>query len=201
MIAHLKGTLLSKKPNQVIVDVQGVGYEVNISLSTYQAVGAEGEPVALQIYTYVREDAILLYGFKTSQEKELFLNLIAVTGVGPKLGIAVLSGATAEELINAIRTGDLNRLVAIPGVGRKTAERIVLELREKMLKLAAAADMPEPILLLEKAQMKEDLISALVNLGYPRSAVEKAIGAILADRTQAPDFEAILKRALKVLTG
>ena len=201
MIAHLKGTLLSKKPNQVIVDVQGVGYEVNISLSTYQAVGAEGEPVALQIYTYVREDAILLYGFKTSQEKELFLNLIGVTGVGPKLGIAVLSGAMSEELINAIRTGDLNRLVAIPGVGRKTAERIVLELREKMLKLAAAADMPEPVLLLEKAQMKEDLISALVNLGYPRSAVEKAVGAILADRTQAPDFEGILKRALKVLTG
>lgn len=201
MIAHLKGLLLSKKTNQVIMDVHGVGYELTVSLSTSQSIAEEGEPATLHVHTHVREDAILLYGFKTFQEKELFLNLIGVTGVGPKLGIALLSGATPEDLINAIRTKNIQRLVAIPGVGRKTAERIVLELREKMLKLAAAADLPEPVQLLEKAQMKEDILSALVNLGYPRLAIEKVLTPILADRSQTPDFETILKRALKVLAG
>ena len=200
MIAHLSGRLLSKKTHQVILDVQGVGYEVTVSLSTYVALGEEGGPASLSVHTHVREDAIVLYGFHSPQEKELFLYLVSVTGVGPKVAMAMLSGASVEELVRAIRGGDLHRLVAIPGVGRKTAERIVLELREKVLKLAALTEVPEPALLLEKAQIKEDLISALTNLGYPRAAVEKAVSGLLADRTQAPDFEAVLKRALKVLS-
>ncbi|MBI1747555.1 MAG: Holliday junction branch migration protein RuvA [Acidobacteria bacterium] len=201
VIAHLRGILFSKKPNQVILDVHGVGYELNISLSTFQRMGAEGEAVSLHVYTHVREEAILLYGFQSISEKEVFLHLLTVTGVGPKLAVALLSGAPTEELIQAIRSNDLRRLVAIPGVGRKTAERIVLELRDKMMKLADAAQLPEPKETAGKALLREDLISALINLGYPRQPTEKAIAALMGDGVTPADFETLLKRALKVLAG
>jgi Holliday junction DNA helicase RuvA len=196
----LSGTLLSKKANLIVVDVHGVGYELNVPLSTFYLLGDEGTSVSLRVYTYVREDAIALYGFKTAREKEFFEFLLNVTGIGPRLAIGLLSGATVEELAQAIRTNDLHRLTAIPGVGRKTAERMVLELRDKMIKFAAPEALPASLQVLEKAQMKEDLVSALVNLSYPRNSAEKAVSTVLADREQDANFESALKRALKILS-
>src|SRR6476660_3779709 len=138
MIAHLSGTLLFKQANSVIVDVAGVGYEVTIPLSTFYDLEDMGSTVQLRIYTHVREDTLQLYGFKTARERELFLKIISVTGIGPKLGITLLSGMTADEMIASIRTNNLARLTLIPGVGRKTAERLVVELREKVADLSTA---------------------------------------------------------------
>src|SRR5688572_32911950 len=138
MIAHLSGTLLSKNPNSVIVDVSGVGYEVNIPVSTFYELEDTGTNVKLRIYTHVKEDALQLYGFKTARERELFINFISVSGIGPKLGIALLSGMSADELIASIKTNNLARLTLIPGVGRKTAERLIVDLREKMAALSTA---------------------------------------------------------------
>src|SRR2546422_5638303 len=180
MIAHLSGTLLSKQATSAIVDVSGVGYEVAIPLSTFYELGEAGEPVQLRIYTHVREDAIQLYGFKTIRERELFLQLISVNGVGPGLAIKLLSGMNADEMIASIRTNNLVRLVAILGVGRKTAERLVVDLRDKIAALSspalegefaakAAAGAPT-----SEDSMRNDAISALANLGYQKSAAEKA---------------------------
>src|ERR1700704_6312962 len=138
MIAHLSGILLSKEPNAVILDVGGVGYEVNIPISTFYDLDDEGSTVKLRIYTHVREDALQLYGFKTARERELFTRLISVSGIGPKLGITLLSGMSADEMIASIRTNNLARLTLIPGVGRKTAERLVVELRDKIASLSSA---------------------------------------------------------------
>src|SRR6185295_4631298 len=138
MIAHLSGTLLSKEPNSVIVDVGGVGYEVIIPISTFYDLEEPGSNVKLRIYTHVREDALQLYGFKTLRERELFMRLISVSGIGPKLGITLLSGMSADEMIASIRTNNLARLTLIPGVGRKTAERLIMELREKVAELSSA---------------------------------------------------------------
>src|SRR6185369_5185159 len=138
MIAHLNGKLLTKEPNAVIVDVAGVGYEVNIPLSTFYELENEGSNVQLRIYTHVKEDALQLYGFKTTRERELFVNFISVSGIGPKLGIALLSGMSTDELIASIKSNNLARLTLIPGVGRKTAERLIVDLREKMTALAAS---------------------------------------------------------------
>src|SRR5712664_2955596 len=138
MIAHLSGTLLYKQPNSVILDVAGVGYEVNIPLSTFYDLADAGSPVQLRIYTHVREDTLQLYGFKTARERELFMRIISVSGIGPKLGITLLSGMSADEMIASIRTNNLARLTLIPGVGRKTAERLVVELREKVAALSSA---------------------------------------------------------------
>ncbi|MBX3277732.1 MAG: Holliday junction branch migration protein RuvA [Acidobacteria bacterium] len=202
MIAHLTGKLFQKQPNSVIVDVAGVGYELTVPLSTFYDLGETGSEVSLRVYTYVREDALLLYGFRTEREKKLFLMLTSVSGIGPKLAITVLSGLSAEELIEAIRSGNLARLVAIPGVGRKTAERLIVELRDKAAALVAAdagadstARAPES----GAADVREDIISALVNLGYQKAAAERAVSAALKEESGG-GFEALLKRALRGLS-
>src|SRR6266481_1365585 len=172
MIAHLSGTLLFKLPNSVILDVGGVGYEVNIPVSTFYDLEDAGSNVQLRIYTHVREDALQLYGFKTARERELFLRLISVSGIGPRLGITLLSGMSADEMIASIRTNNLARLTLIPGVGRKTAERLVMELRDKVGPLSSPELEEEFSEQAGKAVppteevVKSDAISALVNLGY-----------------------------------
>ena len=203
MIAHLSGTLLSKQATTVIVDVSGVGYEVNIPLSTFYDLEDLGSTVQLRIYTHVREDAIQLYGFKTARERELFLKVISVTGIGPKLGITLLSGMSADEMIASIRTNNLARLTLIPGVGRKTAERLILELREKVADLSSAQleeelgakpGAGEPT----EDTVRADALSALLNLGYQRSGAEKAIDAALGEGGEV-NVESILRRSLKKL--
>ena len=203
MIAHLSGTLLSKQATTVIVDVSGVGYEVNIPLSTFYDLEDLGSTVQLRIYTHVREDAIQLYGFKTARERELFLKVISVTGIGPKLGITLLSGMSADEMIASIRTNNLARLTLIPGVGRKTAERLILELREKVADLSSAQleeelgakpGAGEPT----EDTVRADALSALLNLGYQRSGAEKAIDAALGEGGDVT-VESILRRSLKKL--
>ncbi len=203
MIAHLSGTLLSKQANSVIVDVSGVGYEVNIPLSTFYDLEDLGSTVQLRIYTHVREDAIQLFGFKTARERELFLKIISVTGIGPKLGITLLSGMSADEMIASIRTNNLARLTLIPGVGRKTAERLIMELREKVAELSSAQLEEELGAKPETAEPTEDTVradalSALTNLGYQRSAAEKAIDAALGEGGDVT-VESILRRGLKKL--
>ena len=203
MIAHLSGTLLSKQATSVIVDVSGVGYEVNIPLSTFYDLEDLGTTVQLRIYTHVREDAIQLYGFKTARERELFLKVISVTGIGPKLGITLLSGMSADEMIASIRTNNLARLTLIPGVGKKTAERLILELREKVADLSSAqleeelGAKPEATELTEDT-VRADALSALLNLGYQRSGAEKAIDAALGEGGDVT-VESILRRSLKKL--
>jgi len=203
MIAHLSGILLSKQATSVIVDVGGVGYEVNIPLSTFYDLEDLGSTVQLRIYTHVREDAIQLYGFKTARERELFLKLISVSGIGPKLGITLLSGMSADEMIASIRTNNLARLTLIPGVGRKTAERLILELREKVAELSSAQLEEELGAKSEVSETSEDTVradalSALLNLGYQRSGAEKAIDAALGDGGDVT-VESILRRSLKKL--
>ena len=203
MIAHLSGTLLSKQANSVIVDVAGVGYEVSIPLSTFYDLEDAGTAVQLRIYTHVREDTLQLFGFKTARERELFLKIITVSGIGPKLGITLLSGMSADELIASIRTNNLARLTLIPGIGRKTAERLIMELREKVAELSSAQLEEELGAKPEGAEPTEDTVrsdalSALLNLGYQRSAAEKAIDAALAEGGELT-VESILRRGLKKL--
>ena len=203
MIAHLSGTLLSKQATSVIVDVAGVGYEVTIPLSTFYDLEDAGAPVQLRIYTHVREDTLQLFGFKTARERELFLKIITVSGIGPKLGITLLSGMSADELIASIRTNNLARLTLIPGIGRKTAERLIMELREKVAELSSAQLEEELGAKAEVAEQTEDAVrsdalSALLNLGYQRSAAEKAIDAALGDGGDVT-VESILRRSLKKL--
>jgi Holliday junction DNA helicase RuvA len=185
MIAHLSGTLFSKQATSVILDVGGVGYEVTIPLSTFYDLEDSGSKVELRIYTHVREDTLQLFGFKTVRERDLFLKIMSVSGIGPKLGITLLSGMSADELIAAIRNNDLARLTGIPGIGRKTAERLVIELREKVEALttaqleeeltARAAGSGEPT----QDSVRTDALSALLNLGYQRTAAEKAIDSAM----------------------
>ena len=203
MIAHLSGTLLSKQATSVIVDVGGVGYEVTIPLSTFYDLEDMGSTVQLRIYTHVREDTLQLFGFKTARERELFLKIISVTGIGPKLGITLLSGMTADEMIALIRTNNLARLTLIPGIGRKTAERLIMELREKVAELSSAQLEDELGAKPEAAEptadtVRADALSALLNLGYQRSSAEKAIDAGLGEGGDIT-VESILRRALKKL--
>lgn len=199
MIAHLSGTLLAKQATSVILDVGGVGYEVTIPLSTFYEMEEPGAHVSLRIYTYVREDALQLYGFKTARERELFLRLISVSGVGPKLAIAMLSSLTAEEIIAAIRTNNLVRLTSVPGIGRRTAERLVVELRDKLASLVAGepAAVAGPSAPSEDA-LREDTLSALLNLGYPKTAAEKAIAQAMRDGAPA-NVQEVLRRSLRLL--
>ena len=205
MIAHLSGILLSKQPNSVILDVSGVGYEVNIPVSTFYDLEEPGSNVQLRIYTHVREEALQLYGFKTARERELFLRLISVSGIGPKLGITLLSGMSADEMIASIRTNNLARLTLIPGVGRKTAERLVMELRDKVASLASA-ELEEELGATSGAgatattedSLRSDALSALLNLGYQRSSAEKAVTAAL-DEGGDISMELILRRSLRKL--
>ena len=196
MIALLRGTLLEKHPNQAIVDAGGVGYDVAIPVSTYTALPDAGSEVTLRVHTHVREDAIALFGFSSPDEKTLFEKLIAVSGIGPKLAITVLSGLAAPDLITAIRGSQTDRLVRIPGVGKKTAERMVLELKDKLDGLggsAAPATTEKPVLLND---VEVDVLSALINLGCQRGAAETAIRKAAAAGAGAT-FEPLFRRALE----
>lgn len=197
MIAHLRGTLLEKRPNQAIVEAAGVGYDVTVPISTFSSLPAPGAEVRLRVYTHVREDAIALFGFLTADEKTLFEKLITVSGIGPKLAVTVLSGLPTAELITCIRQGLVDRLVRIPGVGKKTAERIVLELKEKLDLVGAPAEaMQAPATAL--SIVEQDVLSALVNLGCARPAADAAVRKAKAAGAGA-DFEPLFRRALEML--
>ena len=205
MIAHLSGILLSKQPTSVIVDVSGVGYDVAIPLSTFYELGDTGSPVQLRIYTHVREAALQLYGFRTARERELFLQLISVSGVGPGLAIKLLSGMNADEMIASIRANNLVQLVSIPGVGRKTAERLVVELRDKIAVLSSPALEEEFAAKAAAAgggsspdSMRTDALSALSNLGYQKAAAEKAVKTAI-DEGGELSVEQVLRRSLRAL--
>ena len=194
MIGHLTGRLASKAPDQILLDVAGVGYLVHIPLSTFYELPEVEKPASLWIHTHVREDALSLFGFLTERERSLFLLLLGVAGIGPKVALTVLSGIPPSELVAALRKQDVRRLVAVPGVGKKTAERMVLELSEKVAAFAEEAP-PETA-----AVAAEDVTSALVNLGYRKTDAERSVDAIA--RAGAPDeFGEFLKLALKKLTG
>jgi Holliday junction DNA helicase RuvA len=198
MIASLRGRILDKQPNLLIVDVQGVGYHVNVPLSTFYDAGDTGAEVSLRIYTHVREDALQLYGFLTTLEQQIFERLISISGIGPKLAVAVLSGIEPGELVAAIHRSDIARLTAIPGVGRKTAERMVLELKDRLAHLAAPAGAGAPPPESPGERLRADLLSALQNLGYHRPLAEKAVDATL-NAAGAQTFEHALKGALREL--
>jgi holliday junction DNA helicase RuvA len=197
MIAFLHGRVLDKHPNKLIVDVHGVGYEVHVPLSTYYEVGDEGADVSLRVHTHVREDALQLYGFLTALEQQVFERLIAISGIGPKLAIGVLSGIDPRELIGAVQRSDVARLTSIPGIGKKTAERIVLELKDRLQTLAAP---PETAAAPAGSadRLRDDLVSALVNLGYHRPQAEKTVELTLKSDTDL-GFEQALRRVLKDL--
>ncbi len=201
LIARITGKLIQKLPNVIIVDVNGVGYELLVPLSTFYVLGDVGSVVGLNVHTHVREDALQLFGFSTDQEKRLFLMLISVSGIGPRLAITILSGLGAEELIQAIRMGDLPRLVAIPGVGKKTAERLVLELKDKVTSLAITQASPQSTVGIAQsgAVMRDDVVSALVNLGYLKAVAEKAVGSAVRENADA-DFTTVLKLSLRLLS-
>jgi Holliday junction DNA helicase RuvA len=198
VIAHLRGSILEKHPNRIVIDVNGVGYDVFVPLSTYYGLGDAGAAIALRIHTHVREDAFVLYGFATRLEQELFERLIGVSGIGPKVALAVLSGIEPQEFIRAIERGDLARLTAIPGVGKKTSERIVLELKDRLPR-AQAETTSAGIAAPEPPAMRDDVVSALVNLGYHRPLAEKAAEAAITAIGSASDasFERALKQALR----
>jgi Holliday junction DNA helicase RuvA len=197
MIAHLRGTLLEKHPNQAVVEAGGVGYDVAIPVSTFSALPETGKEVKLRIRTVVREDAISLFGFATAEEKMLFEKLTQVSGIGPKLAITVLSGLAATELIAAIRAGAAERLVRIPGVGKKTAERMILELREKLPDVAGAAGATAPGSA-PLSVLEQDVLSALMNLGSTPVAAEAAVKK--AKAAGAPlEFEPLFRRSLEFL--
>jgi Holliday junction DNA helicase RuvA len=193
MIGLLRGKLVDKRPNQVLLDVGGVGYQVQVSLLTYAGIGALHGETTLLIHTHVREDQLALYGFVTAREKQCFELLLSASGVGPSLALKILSGMSLEQLIPAIRKGDIARLVLIPGVGKKTAERIVVELRDKL----AVVDVPEAGKPATRSQVEADVASALVNLGYDERSVEKAIEK--SRGTGGGDFETLLRASLQTL--
>lgn len=192
MIAHLRGKLIARHPNQVIVDAMGVGYDVTISVPTFSELPPAGGEVALHIHTHVREDQIALYGFLRPEEKHLFEKLISVSGIGPKLAITILSGMPTDEMTSAIRGNDVARLTKIPGIGRKTAERMVLELRDKLP--AVGTDQVHVVRSLTAVQ--EDVLSALMNLGYQRASAEKALSTVEKNGS----FDAMFRAALGVMS-
>jgi holliday junction DNA helicase RuvA len=195
MIAHLRGKLLAKHPNQAVVETGGVGYDVTISVPTFSELPALGAEVALHIHTHVREDQIALYGFLRPAEKLLFEKLITVSGIGPKLAVTILSGMAADEMVGAIRGNDVARLTRIPGIGKKTAERMVLELRDKLPEPGPASAPATPSL----SAIEEDVLSALMNLGYQRPAAEKAM--LMAKKNNKDgSFDAMFRDALAALS-
>ena len=197
MIARLKGTLLEKTPTRLVIDVGGVGYDVTVPLSTFYTIGDAGSEVTLRVHTHVREDAIALYGFGSAIEQDLFERLIGISGIGPKLALAVLSGIDAGELVRAIRAQDVARLTKIPGIGKKTAERIGLELKDR-LPVALHPAGTSAVESVEGGQMRDDLLSALINLGYQRAAAEKAIDAALR-KTPDAAFEHLVRDILRAM--
>jgi Holliday junction DNA helicase RuvA len=197
MIARLRGTIARKSVQDVLVDVNGVGYKVQIPLSTFYKLGHENDSVSLLIHTHVREDALNLFGFLTEHEQLLFERLISVSGVGPKLAVNILSGIDATELLEALRGSDVARLTRVPGVGKKTAERLVLELKDKLPALAMATEAPA---VPAPSSAKDDLLSALANLGYSRPEADKVVDRALREGSGAP-FEDLLRRTLAILSG
>lgn len=196
MIAHLRGRILKKDAQTVVVDVGGVGYQVTIPVSTFYRLGEPGTEVNLLTHTHVREDALALFGFLTATEQTLFEHLIAVAGVGPRLAISILSGIETPELVGALRASDVARLTRIPGVGKKTAERLVVELKDKMTGLEGVEPAPEE----SPVGPREDLVSALVHLGYSRAEAERGVEKALQREGDGP-FEELLRRTLRVLSG
>lgn len=200
MIAYLSGILLSKTPQSIIIDVGGVGYEAMVPLSTFYALPDANEKIALLIYTHVRDDALLLFGFRTSLEKELFLMLISVSGIGPKLAVNILSGIGPQDLLEAIARGDALRLQAIPGVGRKTAERIALELKDRASKALGEREAPQvPIPQAEDRRLMDDALSALVNLGYSAKSARMAVDRARARKAEMT-LEELIREALRTLS-
>jgi len=197
VIAYLRGRILEKHPNRLVVDVNGVGYDVFVPLSTFYGLGDAGSEIVLRIHTHVREDALALYGFATPLEQDLFERLISISGIGPKLALAVLSGIEPLELMRAIERGDVARLTNIPGVGKKTSERMVLELKDRLPRVQAAAAAADAAVA-EPSTVRDDVLSALVNLGYHRPLAEKAVASAIK---VMPDggFERTLKQALREL--
>ena len=196
MIAFLRGRVLEKHPNRIVIDVNGVGYELYVPLSTYYDVGDAGSEIGLRVHTHVREDALQLYGFLTALEQQLFERLIAISGIGPKLAVAVLSGIDSTDLVSSIQRADVARLTRIPGIGKKTAERIVLELKDRLADVAPPAATETSGRIVD--HVRDDLVSALENLGYHRPLAEKAVDAVRARDGGAP-FEDALKGALREL--
>jgi Holliday junction DNA helicase RuvA len=198
MISHLRGTLLEKHPNQIVIDVHGVGYEVTIPVSAYSSLPEQGAPVHMHIYQHVREDILALYGFLTKDDKALFEKLIAVSGIGPKLAVTALSGLTTDDLVAAIRSGAVELLVRIPGVGKKTAERMVLELRDKLgpagTSVAGTTSIPKGAF----QATEEDVISALMNFGATRASAEAAVIKARSE-SESNEFDALFRRALKLV--
>lgn len=197
MIAHLSGKILEKETDRVVIDVAGVGYEVGIPLSTFYELGEVGSEVSLRIHTNVREDAIQLFGFKTARERDLYLQLISVQGVGAKSGVTLLSGMSADEIILAVRSGNITKLTSIPGVGKKTAERLIVELRDKVVSIGtdttASATLPSG----ENA-IVDDALSALVNLGYQKAAAEKALQQAMNEGAEL-SVQKLLRASLQIL--
>jgi Holliday junction DNA helicase RuvA len=192
MIAHLRGRLLAKHPNQAIVETGGVGYDLTITVPTFSELPSLGSDVALHVHTHVREDSIALFGFLRPAEKQLFERLISVTGIGPKLAVTILSGMSAEEMVGAIRGNDVARLVRIPGIGKKTAERMVLELRDKLEDFGVTPKIAAV------SPVEEDVLSALVNLGYQRTAAERALSGVNKNGKDG-SFEVLFRDTLAAL--
>jgi Holliday junction DNA helicase RuvA len=197
VIAHLAGTLLEKHVQRLVVDVGGVGYDVQVPLSTFYAVGEPGARVTLRVHTHVREDALQLFGFVTALELTLFQRLIAVSGIGPKVALAVLSGIEPGDLIRAIRGSDIARLTRIPGVGKKTSERIVVELKDRLPQVDEPAASDTAV---DAGDVRDNVLSALVNLGYQRGSVEKTVDTVLR-KIDKREFEPLLREVLKSLSG
>ncbi|MFI5314059.1 MAG: Holliday junction branch migration protein RuvA [Myxococcota bacterium] len=197
MIARLEGVLAEKSPEAVVLDVKGVGYELRVPLSTFFALPDEGKVVRLRVHTHVREDAFLLFGFGTELERSLFRLLLGASGVGPKLALAILSGLPVERLVAALRAGDLAALVGIPGVGKKTAERIVVELRDRVGAIDTASELARA----PRDDVAGAAESALVNLGYPRAHAEKAVRRALESLPESPGIESLIKEALRAASG
>lgn len=198
MIAHLRGQILSKAPNSVVLDCNGVGYELAISVATFTDLAAEGSEARLHVHTHVREDALALFGFSELAEKRLFEKLLTISGIGPKLAITVLSGISAERLVGAIRAGDHATLTKIPGIGKKTAERVVLELKDKLDDMQGVAPQTAaaaPSL----GAVADDVLSALVNLGYPRPIAQKAVEAASKDASVSGDFEKLFRASMSAV--
>ena len=196
MIAQLRGRLIEKHPSRLVVDVHGVGYDVHVPVSTFYEAGDTGHEVALRIHTHVREDQIALFGFATALEHQLFERLIGVNGIGPKLALAVLSGIEPRDFVHAVQQGDVVRLTRIPGVGRKTAERMTLELRDRLPAVEPEDKADVPVV---ADGLRDDVVSALVNLGYQRAQVERAVALVLKDDGASRVFEEVLRRALRQL--
>ena len=201
MIARLSGILIEKSITQCVVDVNGAGYRVIVPLTTFYELPEIGQPVVIHIHTHVREDAIHLYGFHAQEEREVFQLMISVSGIGPKLAINILSGIAAGELVRAVTEEDLKRLTGIPGVGKKTAERMILELKDKAIKLGREGSAVGTVAFKTGDQVKDDALSALVNLGYKGSAVKDVVDRIMRETPEPPSLDQLLKQALRALAG